>query len=128
MTLATQGEAGTIRYNSLRGEEVALSVNFVRSYFCPKATAQEAFGFIRFCQAHQLNPFLKDAYLIKYRDGDAAQMVPGYHVWIQRAASQASYMGFSQGIILNRDGTLERRQGAFYLPGEQVVGAGVRLK
>ena len=122
MIQATQAENQIIRYNSLRGEEVAMSIAFVRHYFCPKASWAEAFHFIRFCQAHQLNPFLRDAYLIKYKDSEPAQMMPGYHVWIQRAATQADYRGCKQGIIVYREGEIERREGAFYLPEEQVVG------
>ena len=121
--MATQGpETQIVRYNSLRGEEVSLSVYFIRHYFCPRATLGEAFHFIRFCQAHQLNPFLRDAYLVKYSDSEAAQMMIGYQVWLQRAATQDDYRGCKQGIILYRDGALERREGAFYLPEEQVVG------
>ena len=123
MTLANQGEKDVIRFNSLRGEEVALTVAFIRSYFCPKATPAEAFHFIRFCQAHQLNPFLRDAYLVKYKEGEPAQMMPGYHVWIQRAASQSDYKGSKQGIMVHSAGSpIERREGAFYGPTEEVVG------
>ena len=127
MTLANTGEKDVIRFNSLRGEEVALTVAFIRSYFCPKATPAEAFHFIRFCQAHQLNPFLRDAYLVKYKEGEPAQMMPGYHVWIQRAASQSDYRGCKQGIIVadresKAPASIERREGAFYLQGEEVLG------
>ena len=123
MTLATQeGATKAIRYNSLRGEEVSLSVHFIRQYFCTKATWGEAFHFIRFCQAHQLNPFLRDAYLVKYSDSEPAQMIIGYHVWLQRASMQADYRGCTQGIIVMKGGELERREGAFYLSDEEIVG------
>ena len=57
MTIQKQEPGQAIRYEA-DGAEVALSVSYVRQYFCPKATNEEAFGFIRFCQYHSLNPFL----------------------------------------------------------------------
>ena len=129
MTLATtdnpaadQPTAQLIRYLDGANNEVALNVDFVRGYFCPKATSAEAFTFMRFCQYHNLNPFLRDAYLIKYDSGEAAQMVIGYHVWIQRADTDPRYEGFKAGIILQTEAGLERRQGAFYIDGETLLG------
>ena len=125
MTLATTepNPAGQlVRYNDANNHQVALSVEFVRRYFCQKATPDEAFGFMRFCEFHQLNPFLRDAYLIKYDGGGAAQMVIGYQVWIQRADTDPLYEGFKAGIILQTEAGLERRQGAFYIDGETLLG------
>ena len=112
-----------IRYNSIRGEEVALSLQFVRDHFCANATNDEALAFIRFCEAHQLNPFLRDAYLIKYDPKEGAQMVVGYQVWIQKAVTQKDFKGSVQGLIIKgENGELERRQSLFYLDDEDVVG------
>ena len=125
MTLATTEQSPTsqlVRYNDANNHQVALSVEFVRRYFCQKATSDEAFGFMRFCEFHQLNPFLRDAYLIKYDGSDAAQMVIGYHVWIQRADTDPRYEGFKAGIILQTEAGLEGRQGAFYIDGENLLG------
>ena len=104
------------------GAAVALNVNFVRTYFCPMATAAEAFAFMRFCEYHGLNPFLRDAYLIKYDQKDAAQMVVGYHVWVKRAQASGRYEGFKSGIIVDTGETLERREGMFYRKSEEVLG------
>ena len=125
MTLATTEQntaSQLVRYNDANNHQVALSVEFVRRYFCQKATPDEAFGFMRFCEFHQLNPFLRDAYLIKYDSNDAAQMVIGYHVWIQRADADPRYEGFKAGVILQTEAGLERRQGAFYIDGETLLG------
>ena len=125
MTLATTEQSPAsqlVRYNDANNHKVALNVEFVRRYFCQKATPDEAFGFMRFCEYHQLNPFLRDAYLIKYDSGEAAQMVIGYHVWIQRADTDPRYEGFKAGVILQTEAGLERRQGAFYIDGETLLG------
>ena len=118
----TDPAAQLVRYKDGGDNEIALSVNFVREYFCKKATPVEAFGFIRFCEYHQLNPFLRDAHLIKYDERDPAQMVIGYHVWIQRADTDPRYGGFRAGVILETGAGLERRQGAFYVDGETLLG------
>ena len=125
MTLATTEQSPAsqlVRYNDANNHQVALNVEFVRRYFCQKATPDEAFGFMRFCEYHQLNPFLRDAYLIKYDGAEAAQMVIGYHVWIQRADTDPRYEGFKAGVILQTEAGLERRQGAFYIDGETLLG------
>ena len=124
MTLATTEQTVTnlIRYHDSSAREVALNVEFVRRYFCQKATPDEAFGFMRFCEFHQLNPFLRDAYLIKYDEREAAQMVIGYHVWLQRADADPRYRGFKAGIIVQTDTGQERRQGAFYVDDETLLG------
>ena len=111
-----------VRFESLRGDEVSLTVSYVQQYFCPEASPMEAFGFIQFCKAHGLNPFLRDAYLVKYRAGDAAQMIVGYHVWLQRASLDPKYQGCRQGLILRKESGLEYRVGAFYDEGEAVAG------
>ena len=111
-----------VRFESLRGDEVSLNVSYVQQYFCPEASPMEAFGFIQFCKAHGLNPFLRDAYLVKYKPGDAAQMIVGYHVWLQRASLDPKYQGCRQGLILRKESGLEYRVGAFYDQGETVAG------
>jgi phage recombination protein Bet len=110
-----------IRYQTERGE-VALSVAFVRQHFAPKATPQEAFTFIKLCQFHSLNPFLREAYIIKYKEGEHATYIIGKDAWATRAAQQPSYDGLIAGIIVQKAETLEYRASAFFLPGESIVG------
>ena len=114
--------AQIVQYDSLHGP-VSLSVNFVRTYFCDKATPSEAFAFMQVCRFHKLNPFLREVYLVKYGQ-DSAQIILGYQSWTQRAENDATYRGFTAGIILQKeeDGPLEWRPSTFYLPGETLVG------
>lgn len=123
MTLTVQNEKqpGIVRYDTLHGE-VALTVDYVVKYFCPKASREEAFAFMQLCRFHRLNPFLREAYLIKY-GGDAAQFVIGYQAWTQRAEQDPRYKGFKAGLIFAKpDGTLDRREGTFYQNSETLVG------
>ena len=127
MTLATTNQGNTTQGNNLmrwesHGAQVALSTIFVRKHFCPAASHEEAFAFLRFCEAHRLNPFLKDAYLVKYSANDPAQIIIAAHTWTKRASVDPQYAGHKVGIIVQKDGVLERRESLFYTPDEQVVG------
>lgn len=122
MTLATTDpDRGVIRWES-HGAMVALTTNYVREYFCKEATPQEALAFMRFCEAHQLNPFLKDAYLVKYNQNESAQIVIAAHTWTKRASIDPQYKGHQMGIIVKTGEGFERRESLFYTPDEEVVG------
>ena len=60
---------------------------------CPTATGEEAFKFIQMCKANELNPFTREAYLVKY--GDNVQMLTSHEVFIKRAFSHPKYRGFT---------------------------------
>ena len=77
---------------------------------------------MRFCEAHQLNPFLKDAYLIKYESGESAQIVIAAHTWTKRASVDPRYAGHKEGIIVKTADGFERRESLFYSKEEEVVG------
>ena len=114
-------ERGILRWES-HGAQVALSTAYVRAYFCKEATPHEALGFMRFCEAHQLNPFLQDAYLVKYDRNETAQIVIAAHTWTKRASIDPQYSGHKVGIIVSTAEGFERRDSLFYSPGEEVVG------
>lgn len=107
---------------------VKLSVDTVRKYFCAKATEPEVMHFLAVCKYHRLNPWLREAYLIKYQDGEAAQIVIGRDTHARRAEDHPQYAGDEGGIIVRReDGTIEERQGEFYLEPEKLVGGWAKI-
>ena len=113
----------SIAYLTHTGEEIQLSVAYVRSQFCPQATPAEAFSFISVCRSHKLNPILREAYLVKYASNMPAQVVLSYTVWVQRAASDPSYEGYEAGIaVLDKEGNIVYRKGGIALPSEQLLG------
>ncbi len=84
-------------------------------------TDKEIIAFLNLCRYQKLNPFLKEAYLIKY--GDSAQMVVGKDVFVKRAEKHEKFKGYKAGIIVEKDGKIEMRDGTFYLKGkESLVG------
>lgn len=86
-------------------------------------TDQEVAMFIGLCKANKLNPFNKEAYLIKYGT-QAASMIVSKDVFFKRAIENPNFDGMESGIIvLNLDKKIEKRDGHIYLKGEEIIGA-----
>lgn len=111
------------------GEQVKLSANMVRNYLVNgdgKVTDQEVVMFINLCKFQHLNPFLREAYLIKYGSSPAT-MVTGKDVFTKRAKRNPKFAGMSAGIFVSRGAELIEREGAMALPGEQIVGGWAKV-
>src|SRR6185436_1010537 len=108
--------------------EVKLSASLIRRYFCPTATEQEAMVFLALCRYQGLNPWLRDAYLIKYGTSMPATMVVGKDTFTKRAARHPHMDGFEAGIIVQFEANpMERREGSLVLEGEEIVGGWARV-
>jgi len=110
-----------------------LTFEDIKNYVCPDATDSEAFMFLKLCQARNLNPFIGEAYLIKYGN-DKAQMVVGKETFTRRAEVNPHIRGWKAGIIIRvkaeKDksaGPIERREGAFILPEEELLGGWAKI-
>ena len=109
-----------VKYETGRGE-LTLTSEDVLANFCPKATHQEVRLFLELCRHQKLNPWLREAYLIKYGDGPAS-MVVGKDAFTQRAETQVSFDGMAAGVIvLDKEGKLVERQGALTLATEVLL-------
>lgn len=107
---------------------VKLSVDTVRRYFCDKATEQEVMHFMAVAKYHRLNPWLREVYLIKYDQTKAAQIVIGRDTHARRAEEHPQYAGDEGGIIVRlENGTVEEREGEFFLEPEQLVGGWAKI-
>lgn len=116
--------AGIVKFKTDDNRELSLTAQDVVGLVCPQATPTEVELFLRYCQAHRLDPIgTKDAYLIKY-GGAPATMVTGYQVFNRRAKSFPSYRGIKSGVVVMREGRVERRRGsAVYAQlGEELLG------
>lgn len=106
--------------------EVTLTPAFVKNYLvtgdAKNVSTQEVVMFINLCKYQQLNPFLREAYLIKY-GSQAAQLIVGKAAFEARAERDPRYQGYDAGIvIMKEDRTLEYRKGTLIVPGETLVG------
>ena len=116
-----QTEDKPIKY-SVSGKDVELSIALTQAYFCPQATPAEAFVFNNWCAHVGLDPWKKEAYLVKYGDSPA-QMLTAKDAFTKRAEANPRYQGAKAGVVvINRDGQLENRVGEIVLDGEELVG------
>lgn len=114
------------------GEQIKLTPSIVQEYIvgtdAQKITIPEFKFFTELCKARKLNPFLREAYLVKYSDKQAAQMVVSKDVIMRRAVLHPDYNGIEDGIIVtDENGEIIERKGCFKLPNEKLVGAWAKV-
>lgn len=107
-------------------EQVKLSPQIVRNYLvngsAETVTDQEIVMFMNLCKFQHLNPFLREAYLIKY-GSQPATIVTGKSALEKRAARCKNFEGFAAGVIvIDHNGELKYRDGCLVLNGEELVG------
>lgn len=114
------------------GEQVKLSSTMVKKYLvngdADRVTDQEVMMYMTLCKYQHLNPFLREAYLVKYGNSPAT-IVTGKDTFTKRANKNPNYLGKQAGIIvLNPEtGEIEQREGTFKLPNEEIVGGWARV-
>lgn len=113
------------------GEEVKLSPALVKKYLvsgdAQNVTDQEVMMFLTLCKYQHLNPFLREAYLVKYGNSPAT-IVTGKDTFTKRADKNPMYLGKTAGIFVKTlGGDIEQREGTFYLPNEEIIGGWARI-
>lgn len=127
------GVITSVKYEAA-GAPIELTLMDVKNYLVSgnanKITNQEVGMFLKLCEGQKLNPFLREAYLVKYGD-QAAQMVVGKDAFTKRAELNENYKGAEAGIIvINLKGDLEERKGTFYIKSknrEELVGGWAKV-
>lgn len=119
----------------LDGQKIRLTPKIVQNYLVSgqgKITDQEFKLFTELCVVRKLNPFLKEAYIIKYSDSEPASMVVGKDAIEKRAVLNPKYDGMESGIIvIDPDSENPKEKiyvnGTFKLPEEKLVGGWARV-
>ena len=129
-SLTTQKDKMEVNYIA-NGEEVRLSSNMVKRYLvsgdASSVTDQEVMMFITLCKYQHLNPFLREAYLVKYGSSPAT-IVTGKDTFLKRAERNDTYKGTASGIVIQtKDGKVEYRDGTLKLDGEKIVGGWAKV-
>ena len=115
-------EVTTVKYE-VDGNEIKLSPAIVKNYITGGVdlTDSEYKFFVELCKVRKLNPFLKEAYAIKFGD-QPAQIVVGKDAILKRAVKHSQFNGKKHGIIvLNEQGEIIERVGTLQLPKETLV-------
>lgn len=123
--VATQQQKlkGEVVYQ-VAGQDVKLSYQIVRDFLTKgngQVSDQDLTQFISICKYNQLNPFLNEAYLVKFGT-TPAQMIVSKEALMKRAENCANYEGFKAGIIVIRDKVPVDVEGCFLLPTDELVG------
>lgn len=99
-----------------------LTADTVKNYICPDATQQEILYFLELCKAQNLNPFIRDAYLVKYGQ-QPAQIIVGKDVFIKKAHASGICRYIKAGIVVvDKDRNIIEREGTIMLDDEKLVG------
>lgn len=107
------------------GEVLELNKGIVQKYLSPNATItdDEFMFFFQLCKVHKLNPFLKEAYIIKYGTAPAT-IVTDYKVLQQIADRSGVLDGIKQGIVvIDKNGEVIERKGQVKAPSDELIGA-----
>ncbi len=97
-TLVEKNNKGLIEYK-VAGENVKLSYDIVRNFLTKgngQVSDQDLVQFISICKYNQLNPFLNEAYLVKFGQ-QPAQMIVSKEALMKRAEACETYEGFKAG-------------------------------
>jgi len=114
-----------ITYQTSKGE-VTLTAETIRKYLVNgkgSPSDSELLLFLSMCKYNNINPFLGEAWLIKYSADKPAQIVIARNLMQSRAAEFEKYNGMRSGVIVVRDGNIIEGDGSFHLPTDELVGA-----
>ena len=127
MFMSEKKNAVEVKY-TVDGEELRLTPSIVQKFLVngnSNITEQEFVMFASLCKARGLNPFLKDAYLVKY--GNQAQIIVGKDALFKRADNNPDYDGIESGVIVEKDGDIKQLEGTFVPKGAELVGAWAKV-
>lgn len=112
------------------GEDIKLAPSTVRNYLVSgngKVTDQEVVMFINLCKYQHLNPFLNEAYIVKF-GSQPAQLITSKEAFMKRAEANEHFRGSKAGVIVVRNNEIIYSQGAFALPSDTIVGGWAEVK
>ena len=126
-----------VSYKADNGQDIEVTEQDIRDLMAANGndvrnvTPQEIKTYLRLCQAQRLNPFTKDAYIVKYGTSPAT-IITGKDTFVKRATRNKKYRGHEAGITIMRkvkrdqnspvEMRIDRREGAMLLEGEILIG------
>lgn len=103
-------ERNVITYEARDGQQISLSFDTIKKYLVqghPEwVTSQEMMLYMGINKSRGLNPFIKDCYLIKYSQKDAAAIITSIDYFRKRSKAQKDCKGWAKGIIVERNGEI----------------------
>jgi phage recombination protein Bet len=98
-----------VMYSDEKGQEIKLTASDIVEYISTDSsvTEKEVVQFLNMCKYLKLNPFLKEIYLIKYKDSPATFVI-SYQTLLKRAEENKNFNGYEtevKGEIPNMSAT-----------------------
>ncbi|WP_125582658.1 phage recombination protein Bet [Lacticaseibacillus suibinensis] len=125
----TEQSKELIEYQA-NGENVKLSPAMVRKYLVSgnaEVTDQEVVMFMQLAKYQHLNPFLNEAYLVKFQ-GKPAQIITSKEAFMKRANANPHYKGMDAGIIVARGDDMQLLNGTVKMPSDKLIGGWATIK
>jgi phage recombination protein Bet len=114
-TLVPKQEKAVIKWQE---RNITVTFDDVKNSICPRATDQEVVIFLKMCQSLNLNPWERDIFMVKYGDEPASYIVAS-QAYLKAAEACPEFDGYEAGILIESDGEVKQREGAFLLDKEQ---------
>ena len=88
-----------VNYSDEKGQEIKLTTDDVIKYISTdeSVTEKEVVQFLNMCKYLKLNPFLKEIYLIKYKDSPATFVI-SYQTLLKRAEENKNFNGYETEV------------------------------
>jgi phage recombination protein Bet len=88
-----------VAYSDEKGQEIKLTADDVIKYISTdeSVTEKEVVQFLNMCKYLKLNPFLKEIYLIKYKDSPATFVI-SYQTLLKRAEENKNFDGYETEV------------------------------
>jgi phage recombination protein Bet len=88
-----------VAYSDEKGQEIKLTTDDVIKYISTdeSVTEKEVVQFLNMCKYLKLNPFLKEIYLIKYKDSPATFVI-SYQTLLKRAEENKNFQGYETEV------------------------------
>jgi len=109
---------------TVNGEDIKLSGTIVKNYLTrgnSNVSDQEVVMFVNLCRYQKLNPFLNEAYLVKFK-GSPAQIITSKEAYMKKAEMNKNYDGLRAGVIVQRDKEIVEVEGSFTIEGDNLLG------
>ena len=128
MRAVSPAQSTAISFVDDHGDAITITSEDVRMHICPQANAKEVAYFMELCRAQRLNPFLNEAYLVKFQ-GKPAQIMVAHKALVKRAEQHPEYDGMEHGVVVMRDGQVHQEQRGAYYPeaGEVLLGGWAKV-
>jgi len=110
------------------GTEITLTKDVVKRYLCKNEdiSDEEFVLFAQLCKARNLNPFLREAYIVKY--GNQANIFAGKDFFTKRAAMNPNFDGIEDGVIaVSPNGDVQYLDGTYVPDGYTLQGGWARV-